>query len=133
MRSTSFPFTRRQSPALGSVQRPMADVLLHDKSGNPYTLAMLVDSGADISVLSPQVAQILGVKIRTGQRCVFRGIGGTMVAYVHHIPVRIGDLTMDLPVAIPLREVSNLLGRMGTLDLCNIHLLRDKVVTVEYD
>jgi hypothetical protein len=56
-----------------------------------------------------------------------------MVAYLHQIPVTIGNLTMDLPAAIPLREVGNLLGRMGILDLCNIHLLRDKIVIVEYD
>jgi len=133
MRSTSFPFTERQAAALGTVQRPMADVLLRDKDGNPITVAMLVDSGADVSVLSPQIARILGLKIKGGERRIFRGIGGTMVAYLHQIPITIGDLTMTLPVAIPLREVTNLLGRMGILDTCSIHLLREKVVTFEYD
>ncbi len=43
---------------------------------NSLTYAVLVDSGADISVFDPQIARILGISLTSGKRQIASGITG---------------------------------------------------------
>ncbi len=107
-----FKFARENSSSLGFVYRPIAKVGLKDADGDMFELGMLVDSGADISILSKRIGDIMGVDVEQGEAKVFRGIVGEMMAYVHKIPLFIDGKEVETRVAFALSEVPNLLGRL---------------------
>ncbi|HEY9205730.1 MAG TPA: hypothetical protein VIO58_07385 [Candidatus Methanoperedens sp.] len=107
-----FKFARENSSSLGFVYRPIAKVGLKDANGDMFELSMLVDSGADISILSKRIGDIMGVDVEQGEAKVFRGIAGEMMAYVHKIPLFIDGKEVETRVAFALSEVPNLLGRL---------------------
>ena len=107
-----FKFARENSSSLGFVYRPIAKVGLKDANGDMFELSMLVDSGADISILSKRIGDIMGVDVEQGEAKVFRGIAGEMMAYVHKIPLSIDGKEVETRVAFALSEVPNLLGRL---------------------
>lgn len=103
-------FARENSSSLGFVYRSVAKVGLKDANGDMFELSMLVDSGADISILSKRIGDIMGVDVEQGEAKVFRGIVGEMMAYVHKIPLFIDGKEVETRVAFALSEVPNLLG-----------------------
>ncbi len=107
-----FKFARENSSSLGFVYRPIAKVGLKDANGDMFELSMLVDSGADISILSKRIGDIMGVDVEQGEAKVFRGIVGEMMAYVHKISLFIDGEEVETRVAFALSEVPNLLGRL---------------------
>lgn len=107
-----FKFAKENSSSLGIVYRPIAKVGLRDASGELFELSMLVDSGADITILSKRIGDIMGVDVEQGETKVFRGIVGEMIAYVHKIPLSINGKEVETRVAFALSEVPNLLGRL---------------------
>ena len=107
-----FKFAKENSSSLGIVYRPIAKVGLKDAAGEPFELSMLVDSGADITILSKRIGDIIGLDVEQGEAKVFRGIVGEIIAYVHKIPLSINGREVDTRVAFALSEVPNLLGRL---------------------
>ena len=107
-----FKFARENSSSLGFVYRPIAKVGLRDSNGEMFELSMLVDSGADISILSKRIGDIMGLDVEQGEAKVFRGIVGELIAYVHKIPLFINGKKVETRVAFALSEVPNLLGRL---------------------
>ena len=77
-----------------------------------FELSMLVDSGADISILSKRIGDIMGLDVEQGEAKIFRGIVGELMAYVHEIPLFINGKEVETRVAFALSEVPNLLGRL---------------------
>lgn len=107
-----FKFARENSSSLGFVYRPIAKVGLKDANGDMFELSMLVDSGADISILSKRIGDIMGVDVEQGEAKVFWGIVGEMMAYVHKISLFLDGKEVETRVAFALSEVPNLLGRL---------------------
>ncbi len=107
-----FKFAKENSSSLGIVYRPLAKVGLRDANGELFELSMLVDSGADITILSKRIGDIMGVDVEQGEAKIFRGIAGEMIAYVHKIPISINGKEVETRVAFALLEVPNLLGRL---------------------
>ncbi len=107
-----FQVAKENSSSLGIVYRPIAKVGLRDAGGELFELSMLVDSGADITVLSKRIGDIMGVDVEQGEAKVFRGIVGEMIAYVHKIPLSINGKEIETRVAFAISEVPNLLGRL---------------------
>jgi predicted aspartyl protease len=107
-----FKFAKENSSSLGIVYRPIAKVGLKDATGEHFELSMLVDSGADITILSKRIGDIMGLDVEQGEAKVFRGIAGEIIAYVHKIPLTMNGREVDTRVAFALSEVPNLLGRL---------------------
>ena len=107
-----FKFAGENSSSLGFVYRPIAKVGLRDANGEMFELSMLVDSGADISILSKRIGDIMGLDVEQGEAKVFRGIVGELLAYVHKIPLSINGREVETRIAFALSEVPNLLGRL---------------------
>ena len=76
-------------------------------------LDALVDSGAAFSVFQATVADALGSEIEHGERRMFRGAGGRILAYRHVLNVRILDQAFPLTVFFSRDYLPsvNLLGR----------------------
>ena len=72
-----------------------------------------MDSGADISLLTRSDCELLGLKLRGGVYRPMSGIGRVEIpAYVHEVPIRIGDEEFDVRVAFAdSDEVPRVLGR----------------------
>lgn len=100
----------------GVVYRPIVKVGLVDADGDLFELSMLVDSGADISIFSKRIGDIMGVDVEQGDEKIFRGIVGELIAYVHRIQMLINGRKVETRVAFAISEVPNLLGRLDVFD-----------------
>lgn len=127
-----FPFSRQKSKAFGTVARPIVRVTLRSRSGELFDITALVDSGADVSLFSPSVARILGIKIGRGKRRTFHGLGGTIDAYVHRLTLGLGGMTVHARVGFSRDEIPNILGRLDVLRNSSIILRDEKEVCFEY-
>ena len=107
-----FKFAKENSSSLGIVYRPIVKVGLIDADGDLFELSMLVDSGADISIFSKRIGDIMGVDVEQGDEKIFRGIVGELIAYVHSIQMLINGRKVETRVAFAISEVPNLLGRL---------------------
>jgi len=107
-----FKFTKENSSSLGIVHRPIMKVGLRDANGELFELSVLVDSGADISIFSRRIGDIMEINVEQGEEKIFRGIVGELIAYVHKVPISINDREVETRVAFALSEVPNLLGRL---------------------
>ena len=107
-----FKFTKENSSSLGIVYRPIVKVGLRDANGELFELGVLVDSGADISIFSRRIGDIMGINVEKGEEKIFRGIVGDLIAYVHKIPISINEREVETRVAFAISEVPNLLGRL---------------------
>jgi hypothetical protein len=103
-------------------QRPIIDVEIAARSpagrllGEPISTTMLVDSGADISMIDEAYAAVLGIVLDELPPATVGGIGG-------EVPARQGVLMMDLcgrwipvPVFFCEYQRTGLLGRAGAFD-----------------
>jgi hypothetical protein len=115
-----FEFAKENSSSLGVVYRPIVKVGLIDADGDLFELSMLVDSGADISIFSKRIGDIMGVDVEQGDEKIFRGIVGELIAYVHSIQMLIYGRKVETRVAFAISEVPNLLGRLDVFDLFEI-------------
>ena len=110
-----FSFSRQKSEAFGYIARPIIKVTMRANSGELFDTTALFDSGADVSMFSPSVAEILGVKVRNGKRRIFRGLGGAVEAYVHRVHFNIGSLRFYARVAFATVEIPNIVGRLDIM------------------
>lgn len=121
-----FKFAKETSSSLGIVYRPIAKVGLKDANGDLFELSMLVDSGADITILSRRIGDIMGIDVETGEEKIFRGIVGEMIAYVHKIPLFINGKEIETRVAFALSEVPNLIGRLDIFKNFEINFRKEE-------
>ncbi len=64
------------------VERPVFDGLLAAPGGVQVAVALLIDTGADLTVLAPAVAeQLVGIVQPTPTETVVGGVGGTQQVY----------------------------------------------------
>lgn len=83
----------------------------------------LVDSGASISLLQPEVAEALGIEIRKGKKLELRGLGGKVKGFIHKVDFIVAGVTFKSEAAfLEKGEVSfNILGRKGFFERFHIH------------
>lgn len=96
----------------GEQTYPLIDIEIIGPAGSLVVKA-LVDSGASFSVFRPEIAEYLGIPIKSKERLYFQGIKGKISGYLHQIPVRVNQEKFDCRIAFS-REFKvpfNLLGR----------------------
>ncbi|MCB4756384.1 MAG: retropepsin-like domain-containing protein [Elusimicrobia bacterium] len=69
--------------------RPVIDVTLSTKK-EQVEFSALIDSGADQCTFPGWVAEELGFKVEKGERRLFSGIGGSVLAYRHKTNIVVG-------------------------------------------
>lgn len=99
---------------VGLVYRPFADVIFVGPNQKPRKISMLVDTGADNTILPWREAAILGVDLQ--KDCVANttfGVGGPQTMYSHQgLQVQLGGYQLVVPVGfLDTNEVPPLLGR----------------------
>ena len=116
--SLSYKFEEFQTP-VGLVQRPFLPVRIQYRNKPPVDTKMLVDSGADVSVILREFAEdALEIDVERLPRSRTSGVGGETEVGLAETYIRLGYgkifHELKIPVQIPLSYESikyNLLGR----------------------
>lgn len=124
----SFPYTRLKlvEPHIlypsGYKTVPMVPItLVAGSRAVPVTL--VVDSGADYTILSLEVAKLLGLRLASGVKTVFCGTSGKrQEAHIHPVEITLQDAhdvvhyTAEVAFGDLPQSVAGLLGRVGFFD-----------------
>lgn len=117
----SFPYEEKPSSIFKTVKRPIAKVdFWSEKESSWIEYDLLVDTGADYTLLPSYIAFELGVNLeRDCQQLLTKGVGGTEKVYFlkKGLKVRIGNKEKIIPVGFLKREgIPPLLGRESCLN-----------------
>ena len=118
--SLTFAFERVFSPIFGTVHRPVAWIEFFSKSTNEWVgVWMIVDSGADYSLLPKYMSSYLGIDLKKDcEHFSTIGIGGKETVHLlKKTKVRLGDWELIVPVGFLERDtVPPLLGRQDFME-----------------
>ncbi|MBI2358802.1 MAG: retropepsin-like domain-containing protein [Deltaproteobacteria bacterium] len=108
-----FPFERMRSQRFGEILKPVIPVRLSGPA-RPVNVFMLVDSGADLSMLPYSVGETIGLALDMSTRSEVQGIGDGTVPYVlGDVDLEVGGINLHARVGWALiEEVPLLLGRL---------------------
>jgi predicted aspartyl protease len=116
--SSIFKFKEYDSDIFGKISRPIAQVLFQnqtDKSWQP--IEMLVDTGADYTLLPKFLAPIIGVSLLNDCKSITtQGVGGNSKVYLlkKKVKIKLGHLNREVPIGFLENDsVPPLLGRQG--------------------
>ncbi len=108
-----FPFDKKLSKRFGEVLEPTIPVTVVGPKQDIEVL-MLIDSGADISLLPASIAELIGLQLDMKNQREVYGLGEGGVPYVlSPVTLRIRDVETSVRVAWALAEdVPFVLGRL---------------------
>ena len=117
---TAFRFRQISSELFGTIHRPYADVLFIGKNKKRRTISMVVDTGADYSLLPRKDASLLEIDL--AKDCTLYttyGVGGSQTVYLYrNMKVELDTLTLTIPVGfLDSNDIPPLLGRHGFLEV----------------
>ena len=109
----AFPFVQRRSRRFGDILKPIIPVRISGPARSVNVL-MLLDSGADLSILPYAVGETIGLVLDMDTRSEVQGIGEGMVPYVlGEVDLQVGGMALQERVGWALiEEVPFLLGRL---------------------
>ena len=85
---------------------------------------VLVDSGADMNLMNAEIAEIIGINIKSGRKGSVRGVTGQPEAYyTHKVSITVGGHTCEVDVSFAERvgnEGYGILGQKGFFDLFKV-------------
>lgn len=128
-----FDFEYEGKIYFGKVFRPIAKVSLQSPRFSTWSQTwMVIDTGADFTILPRYLAKDLGVILE--EDCFFdtsRGIGGEQTIYLckNRINAKVGSITRQIPLGFfGNDEVPPLLGRLGFLETFDVEFLKSHAV-----
>lgn len=114
--ATTFSFKEYPSSLFGVIKRPVAQVLFaHKKEDAWQPVTMLIDTGADYTLLPRFLAATLGITLSKDCRVITtQGVGGKNIVYLlkEKMRVRIGAYERNIPLGfLATDSIPPLLGR----------------------
>ena len=131
MSEVRFKGKKINIPKIGILWIPTAKIELI-ANGKNYFCEMIVDSGADITLIPRSLGEFLGFSF-TGEKIQeIRGIGeGTLPYIVKTIELRIGNFKFKCLIGIALIEgIPLILGRFDVFDSFNIEFRQKEGLTI---
>jgi predicted aspartyl protease len=115
-----FRYDKDVSPILGKIYRPIAQVFFFSQNkGRWYEAWMIVDTGADYTLLPRYFSKRLGINLEKDCK-IFKtsGIGGEeKVYFLKSIKVKLGNWRRDIPIGFLDRDdIPPLMGRHQFLE-----------------
>ncbi len=128
-----FPYKEEESRTFGVVKRPRMLIRIFSKTRNSWIPIkdVLVDTGADSTVLPRFIGELLVEDITSGKYSEIKGIvpGSVLVAYIHELRIKVGKKEFKAPVAIAdSNDVPSIFGRINSLDLFDANFLKGEKV-----
>lgn len=112
----TFRFKEEKSPIFGTVRRPTALTYFKHQTAEIWQpVTMIVDTGADYTLLPKFLALLLGVNLtKESRKIMTQGVGGSTSVFLlkEKIQVRIGQLERWIPLGFLNTDyIPPLLGR----------------------
>lgn len=102
-------------------------------AGKPLTTSVLVDSGADVTMLDGGLAPTLGINLATCPQRVIGGVGsGGVPVAAATVKMRLCGHWFDIPVNFTLQPIQHpqLLGRSGAFERIFWAFMHDRAVVL---
>ena len=117
-----FKYRKMESFIVGTIERPIADIVMQSKEGEWIEFHPFIDSGADITLLPYSFGIMLGLSKEIGDIKELRGVRGIgLPVIITKVKIRLGNIEIEPRVAWALIEgVPPLLGRLDIFDKFNI-------------
>jgi hypothetical protein len=119
--SVSFPFKEEISFIFGNIKRPIATVDFYNVKQDEWrSVAMIVDSGADFTLLPYYISTGLNIDLdKDTKKTYTKGVGGTQIVYLTKKPlqIKIGQYKRLITVAfLDNNNIPPLLGRYSFME-----------------
>ena len=130
-----FPFEKKRSPVFGTVYRPVVSVLFWSRKISGWEqIPMIVDTGADYTLLPSYLSHNLGVNLK--KDCLpytTQGVGGKeTVRLLKSWRVKIDQKELFIPLGFLDKDnIPPLLGRQGFLEILKM-TMENHVTTFEF-
>jgi len=130
-----FAFEAVPSPLLDTMYRPIVSVQLWSAKAKKWrSIQMLLDTGADYSIIPSYIAVWLEIDMSKAREQPTTGIGGHQtIQFLDNVKIKIGSAERQIPLGvIQSTKVPPLLGRHDCLDTFQVLLnKRSEVVFSE--
>ena len=116
-----FPFKKIGKTELGEIFRPYAEVYLFSKKRKRWIpIEMIVDTGADYTMLPKRYADLLNIDLNI--ECIPKttlGIGGSETVYLYKsLMIKMGKWQRNIPIGFLERDdIPALLGRLEFIEI----------------
>lgn len=129
MQELEFDFREGHSRIFGKVFRPFTSVTLKN-GGKETSQFMLVDSGADLTLISKSVGDYLGLTLTSDEIIEVKGVGERGIPVVlKKVNIKIGDKEVETTLAWSLvEEIPLLLGRKDIFNNFEITFKDNKTI-----
>jgi hypothetical protein len=119
--SESHKYKERHSKILGKIKRPLIDIEIFSQLANNWFVIenILVDTGADVSVLPFSQGAMFIENIESGEKTDVSGIVpyARLIVYLHRLKMRVNGKEFEAPVLIAESDdVPPILGRVEAID-----------------
>lgn len=126
-----FSYKQKESKILGTILRPLIEIEIFSQVRNDWEVIeeVLVDTGADLSVLPRFIGESIINDVTTGEYVEIKGIVPTslLIAFVHKLKFKAVGKEFETKVAIAdSNDVPPILGRYAALDLFNLEFMKGK-------
>jgi len=121
----------------GKVTRPLIKLAFYSERFQEWlnVKKVLVDTGADLSVIPLPLGQVLFSEIESGQPMQLGGIlsSDLMInAFIHNVQAKIGDHIFEMPLAVSSsKTIPPILGRQQALDRFIVSFIHGKELILE--
>lgn len=132
--AVKFDFKKEVSPLLGIIFRPVARINFWSKRFNRWEpIWMLVDSGADYTLLPRYLAGVMGIELEKLKQFTTYGVGGSeKVYFLPKLKAKLGDWEKEIPVGfLDSNEVPPLMGRHRFLETFDTLFSKNRFVRFE--
>lgn len=130
-----FPYTEKESRILGKIPIPLIYIeILSEKHGVWCGIdEVLVDTGADITLIPRSIGEVLVNDITLGKQASIKGITPfELIVYVHELKLRVINKEFQAKVAVAdSDDVPVVLGRFQALDLFDAEFIKGKRLVLE--
>lgn len=128
---SEYEYRDGESRIFKKVKRPLISFEVKTKDGWLSLTDVLVDTGADISVLPKDIGERIIGDITKGKKFEIRGVvpDAKLVVFLHNLIFKIENKEFQLPIPIAdSNDVPQILGRVKGLDLFNVEFLKGKKI-----
>lgn len=130
-----FPYIEKESRIFGSILKPLIYIEIFSEKHGLWCGVddVLVDTGADITLVSKKIGEGLVDDIFAGDKVSIKGVTPyELDVYIHDLKLKVVGKEFITKVAIAnSEEVPILLGRFGALDLFRVEFVKGEEFILE--